>query len=258
MRGEEGRNRATPPVRRFLVREKGFLEMMKASLITTAACLTLSGAAVADFTGFENTYSQYNDGVTNWDVLTVYATFDTDTDQVLNVYNADIFTADGGGFNHNDLADAQGGSWKPSFSFDIAPAYDPNRDSFVTVGYGVGALASQNQTGLDPGFTDAPSQGFGPFVPLNAGWFNGAPGQPQYAIAGEGGFDYALRVGHFVWDLSRNGAMSSYYFKFSAEIGYKDGDGNTLFGSGEAIYFPTPGALALLGLGGFATRHRRR
>ena len=224
--------------------------MPKAFLITTAASLALTSAAVAEFTGFSGALTRYDDGVTEWQVLDLYATFDTvDTEAVLNVFNADISTSDGLGFNHNDLADAQGGSWKPSFSFEVPFAYDPMRDSYVDVGYGVGALAALNQTALDPNF----GTGLGATIPSGAGWFNLTPDNARWA--GEGG----LHIGHFVWEASRSDSDPFYFFSFEADIGYNEGPGSEVsFGEGSYIWFiPGPGALAVFGLGGLTIRPRR-
>jgi hypothetical protein len=224
--------------------------MNKASLMTSAVVLSLTGAAFADFTGFEGVASRYNDGVTEWQVIDMYANFDTDgTEAVLNVFNAEIFTADSGGFHHNDLADAQGGSWKPSFSFNIPGVYDPMRDSYVDVGYGVGAAAALNQTALDPNFGD----GIGGGVPDGAGWFNLTPDNPRYATGGQ------LHIGHFVWDATRSDGNELGFFVFEADIGFNEGPGSEVsFGQGAYTWaVPAPGALALLGLGGIAARRRR-
>ena len=102
--------------------------MNKASLITAAATLTLTGAAMAGsgFTGFSGVVADYDDGLGgNWTTINMYANFTDDSFAVLNVFNADVFSSDGLGFHHNDLADAQGGSWKPSFSFDIPERMTP-------------------------------------------------------------------------------------------------------------------------------------
>ena len=215
--------------------------MNKASLITAGAVLSLTGAAFADFTGFSGEETQYD----GFNVINVYADFDA-AQAVLNVYNAEIFLTDGSGFNHNDLADAQGGSWKPSFSFDIAGSYDPGKDSYATVGYGVGAMAALNQTALDPSF----GAGLGGFIPVNAGWFNLTPDSPQYATDnGNGG--YSLHVGQFVFAADTT-------FTFDAEIGFNDGPGTEVsFGEGIFTTVPAPGALALLGLSGVVARRRR-
>ena len=60
----------------------------------------------------------------------VYATYSSDAYATLNVFNSDV-TFDSGAidFRHNDLADAQGGSFKPSFSFDVPGAFVPEFDT---------------------------------------------------------------------------------------------------------------------------------
>lgn len=225
--------------------------MKTGNSIKFAALLALAGSAHAmagsGFTGFSYDVDVYADGFGgDWYTVDVYADFTDDSWAVLNVFNADITTNDGGGFHHNDLADASGGSWKPSFSFDIAGIYDPNRDSYVTIGYGVGAAAALNQTALDPGF----GPGSGGYIPENAGWFNLTPGDPQYASGG------SLKVAHFVMSVDRTGLD---FMTFTADVGYNTGPGSEVnFGAdSQIIAIPAPGALALLGLGGLAVRRRR-
>jgi MYXO-CTERM domain-containing protein len=217
--------------------------MNKVSLLTAGAALSLTGAAFADFTGFSGVESTYG----GMNVIDVYADFDAAGSAVLNIFNASVFLTDGSDFNHNDLADAQGGSWKPSFSFSVPGVYDPDADSYVTIGYGVGALAALNQTALDPGFGD----GLGGTMPMGtAGWFNLTPDNAQYATDnGEGG--YSLHVGQFVFAADTT-------FTFDAEIGFNNGPGTTVgFGEGIFTTVPAPGALALLGLSGVVARRRR-
>ena len=195
-----------------------------AALIATAAASSMALAGGNPFTGFSYERSSYDDGTSNWWVVDIYANFTSDDFAVLNVFNSDIGTNDGLGFHHNDLADAQGGSWKPSFSFDIAGAYDPMRDSYVTIGYGVGALAALNQTALDPGF----GTGVGPMIPENAGWFNLTPDNAQFASGGQ------LHVGHFVMNSNRSSLEN---MSFAAEIGYNSGPGTEVaFGYGSEVF----------------------
>lgn len=222
--------------------------------------LCLSNFAAAGFIGFQGDASIYNNGSTDWQVVEMYAEFDTTgTESVSNICNADIKTSDSLGFNHNDLADSQGGSWKPSFSFEITGLYNPLRDSYVTVGYGVGASAALNQTSLDPNF----GTGTGVNIPLNAGWFNLTPASAQFATP-------RLKIGQFVWEVSRSAS-----FTFSAGIGYKDANGNVAFGSGSFSFpessgssspssggvVPEPTSLAMFGIGALGlvgTRRRRK
>ena len=217
-----------------------------AALIATAAASSMALAGGNPFTGFSADVSTYNDGTSDWYVVDMYANFTSDDFAVLNVFNSDIGTNDGLGFNQNDLADAQGGSWKPSFSFDIAGVYDPMRDSYVTIGYGVGAAAALNQTALDPSF----GTGLGANIPVGAGWFNLTPDNPQYASGGQ------LHIGHFAMNADRSGLET---MSFAADIGFNLGPGTEVFfGDGSLeIAVPAPGALALLGLGGLAVRRRR-
>ena len=212
---------------------------MKNLFFAASAAMILAGSASADFLGFEGVESTYDDGTTNWSVIDMYAEYDS-AHATLNIFNA-VVTGD---FNHNDLADATGGSWKPSFSFSIPGSYDPMRDSYVTIGYGVGALAALNQTTLDPNFDPSNLSS----IPEGAGWFNLTPDTPQYA-EDQGDGTYRIHIGHFV-------ATDMDDFSFSAEIGFNDGPGTDVsFGSGEWV--PAPGALALLGLGGIVARRRR-
>ena len=229
--------------------------MMKTSVacIALMTMMRLSNFAAAGVIGFEGDTSIYSDGITDWQVVEMYAKFDTNgTEVVLNIFSSEVKTSDSQGFNHNDTS--SNGSWLPSFSQDIPGQSDPNRDSYVTVGYGVGALASSNKTSLDPDF----GTGTGPFVPSNAGWFNGNPSTAQFATP-------RLKIGQFVWEVSRNAS-----FSFSANIGYKDanstavqfGNGSFSFsGSSSSGAVPEPStaiAMGLLGIVGFAGNRRRR
>jgi hypothetical protein len=217
-----------------------------AALIATAAASSMALAGGNPFTGFSADVSGYNDGTSDWYVVDIYANFTSDDFAVLNVFNSEMSANDNDGFHHNDLADAQGGSWKPSFSFDIAGAYDPMRDSYVTIGYGVGAAAALNQTALDPNF----GPGIGSYPPSGAGWFNLSPDNPQYASGGQ------LHIGHFAMNTNRSNLDT---MSFAADIGFNMGPGTEVnFGNDSLeIPVPTPGALALLGLGGLAVRRRR-
>jgi len=218
--------------------------MMKASLITATAGMALTAAAAADFTGYEGVV----DEIDGYYVINMYAMFDDTSNAVLNVFGADINTSDGGGFHHNDIA---GGNWKPSFSFDIPGTSNPAIDSYVTVGYGVGALAALNLTALDPSF----GSGAGAYIPVDAGWYNGDPNSPQYASTG------SVHVGQFVFGMDRvNESNRIGFFTFDCEIGYNNGPGSgeTFFGDGSWTWdVPAPGALALLGMGGLVARRRR-
>jgi hypothetical protein len=100
------------------------------------------------------------DGVT-YAVIDVYAEFDFETVEVVNVYDVDLSNLAGSSFIHEDFA---GGSWLPSLSNPATSAID----TYVTIGGDAGA---NNTTSLDPEFggamVDVPASG--------AGWYNSSP-----------------------------------------------------------------------------------
>jgi len=222
--------------------------------LTIALVVFTANASSAAFIGFDGTASTYNDGTTDWQVVDVYALYDGvgGTEALLHVFNADITTSDSLGFNHSDLAS---GNWKPSFSFEILPIYDPEKDSYVTIGYGVGALAALNLTSLDPVF----GSGNGPFIPSGGGYYNQTPSEPQFAVSG------SVHVGHFVWDSARSNGNEENFFSYTAQVGYDLGPGTEdNFGSGSYVWesasvIPEPSTALLMGLGlaGLAGVRRR-
>lgn len=220
--------------------------MAHSSLMTLAASSALTTAAAADFIGYTGIVDSGEEYIT----INVYAAFDDPSNAVLNIFGADIHTKDGLGFHHDDIG---GGTWSPSLSLDIPGLSDSERDSYVTVGYGVGPDAATNGTALDPSF----GSGAGPFVPLDAGWYNGNPDNPQFA-----GAEGLVHLGQFVFETARVDAVGAFdFFVFDCEIGYNNGPGSgeTYFGDGEYVWFiPAPGAFAILGLGGLMTHPRRR
>ena len=222
--------------------------MIKISLFAMGAVLSAGTAASADFVSFEGNVNEVGD----YTVIQMFAVYDT-ADIALNVFNAQIVTSDAGGFNQSDVQIGAGDTWAPNASLDIPGFADSATDSYVTIGYGVGAEAATNGTSLDPGF----GTGLGGTIPSGAGWFNGNPPAEQGVSGYAGGIDgisgYAVMVGQFVW----TGAASS--FCFDAKMGSNAGAGSEVdFGEDTFLCFcPTPGALALLGLGGFTTRRRR-
>ena len=229
--------------------------MMKASLLTTTAALAVASAASADFIGFDGVVSEVGD----YTVIKMYAVYDAE-DIALNVFNAQIVTKDAGGFNQSDVQIGAGGTWAPNASLDIPGFADSAIDSFGTIGYGVGAAAATNGTALDPTFLDA-TGGLGAYVPSGGGWYNGNPTSEQVAGAVDGIGAYAVWVGQFAFATSRITAPKGKphnFFTFDCEMGSKDAAGDVFFG-GDIFQWtiPTPGALALLGLGGLTTRRRK-
>ena len=214
-------------------------------ILGTTTALVLTGTASAEFLGFDGFYSVNDDGN---NVVQMFAVFENADAVALNIFNANVYVV-GGEFIHNDVQIGAGGTWNPTASLDIPGFSDSSNDSYVTIGYGVGADASLNGTALDPGF----GSGLGSTIPVGAGWYNGNPSNEQVASEFGGGFNgrsgYAVMLGQFVWSDGMN-------FCFEGEIGYKSGAGTDIY-FGSDVCFPTPGTLALLGLGGCATRRRR-
>ena len=219
-------------------------------ILGSATALLITGAASADFIGFDGTLTKNSQGN---NVVQVFAVFDNADAVALNIFNADISA--GGEFIHNDVQIGAGGTWTPSASLDIPGFSNSSNDSYVTIGYGVGTAAATNGTNLDPGFGE--TNGLGGTIPVGAGWFNGNPPNAQVASAFAGGTDgisgYAVMIGQFVF-------AGELLFSFDAEMGANSGAGSEVV-FGADVYtlpaIPAPGALALLGLGGLVARRRR-
>ena len=225
----------------------------KTIVIGTAATAALASAASADFLGFDGNVSINGD----YTVIKMHAVFSNNTDVALNLFETFISTGDGAGFVHSDVQAGAGGTWSPTASLNIPGFADPAQDSYVNIGYGVGPDAAFNGTTLDPTFNDA-TGGLGPNVPSGAGWYNGNPTNEITGTSYSGGVDgisgFSVMVGQFVFETARMDTED--WFVFDAEIGFANPDvafGDDLFTYG----IPAPGALALLGLGGIASRRRR-
>ena len=219
--------------------------MMKVTLLASTIGLSVASIASADFIGFDGVVSTNSQGN---NVVQMYGVYDTSDAVVLNVFGADIGAPVG--FTHNDVQVGNGGSWKPDASLDIPNFADSSNDSYVTVGYGVGADAGTNGTALDPSF----GTGLGGTIPVGAGWYNGNPNAPQTVEAFGGGYDglsgYAVMLGQFVFS-------GDLIFEFTADIGANSGSGSEVVFGQDTFIIPAPGALALLGLGGLVARRRR-
>ena len=226
---------------------KVLTDMNKNLIIGTTTALILTGTASAEFLGFDGTLSVNGDGN---NVVQMFAVYDNDDAVGLNVFNADISASSD--FIHSDVQAGAGGTWNPTASLDIPGFADSASDSYVTIGFGVGAAAALNGTSLDPGF--APTGGLGGTIPVGAGWFNGNPTSEQGVSAFGGGIDgisgFAIMIGQFVWSGDQ-------IFSFSAEMGANSGAGTDVVFGEDTFVIPAPGALALLGLGGLVARRRR-
>jgi MYXO-CTERM domain-containing protein len=240
---------------------------MKTVLFVASVASAIAASANAGFLGFTGFSYIASNGNR---VIDVFAVVSNASDKLLNVYNANITNNAGAGgatfFTQQATLATRG--WKP----DATTSNRSNTvDSFMTIGVNTGApeygqyYASQG-TGADGGFTFGWST-LGNTVPANAGWFLSPPTLPD-SIAesltgltgtrvnlGPAGQDSNLGIwcAHMVMDGSTTSCL------WGATAAIKDGV-TGLVSSGSVTagqLIPAPGAIALMGLAGFAARRRR-
>jgi len=238
---------------------------MKTVLFVAAAASAVVASADAGFLGFvasSRTVGAYT-------VVDVFAGVQNASDKFLNVYNT---TSNGTFYQAAGLANK---TWKPD-----AANFNSTRtsiDSFMTAGtysggaYGGVYYASTNTNG-DPNFTGtswnaSPASAAATTIPALAGWYTGDPfsiDNTAESIVGlsnringtnASGANFGIWCAHLV--LSGNQLIGT-DFTFSAFASIKDGvSGAVSQASSSFTAVPAPGALALLGLAGFAARRRR-
>ena len=226
---------------------------------STGAMADLSGLVGQDTLRFYDANGQSQTDLQNaaYAVIDVYLEYaaentegyrnaDTSTKAMRNV---NISAAGFSDFTQKDITGSPG-SWAPQESKDVSPNAISTIDSFVTVGGEVGSGAEKNATyfPLAPwGDLSAPNI-FNP----NIRWANYNTMQTE--------LDSELRVmvGRFVvtGEEARNGAS----FSMSGFTSYSYGTNTGTFTAhfeNEFVFTPTPGAVALLGIGGASLRRRR-
>ena len=238
---------------------------MKTVLFVAAAASAVVASADAGFLGFvasSRTVGAYT-------VIDVFAGVQNASDKFLNVYN---MSSNGTFFQATGLANK---TWKPD-----AASFNSTRssiDSFMTAGtysggaYGGEFYASTNTTG-DPNFTGSswnatPASPAATTIPANAGWYTADPTSVDNSAeslaglvgrvngTGAAGANFGIWCSHLV--LLGNKVIGT-DFTFSAFASIKDGvSGAVSQSSSSFAAIPAPGALALLGLAGFADRRRR-
>jgi hypothetical protein len=170
-----------------------------------------------------------------------------ETNVLLNVYN----------FNDTNLGTTyfQGltsAGWAPNEQGSIfTTGVSQSFDSFIAIGgvtnEGSDGRAYQmagNGVAVDPNFDNNNADGPG----TNAGWFNGNPNNPIGASAGG-----RVLIGRFSIAGSTGFSLEGSY----GQITFNQGVGTP--GEQESfVVVPAPGALALLGLAGMASRRRRK
>jgi hypothetical protein len=234
---------------------------MRISTLLGAGLATLvAGAASAEITGayvinYSVTAADYDGAESTVYVQDLYLSSDDGADVALNVFN---YSA-GDNAASSYFQSFTGTGWQPTNlggPFD-APALRL-ADSFVTIGgFAQDTLLPEQApgagagTGLDPNFggNDAAAPG------ADAGWYNGSPPSLNGAVGA---------VPEASGDLIGLGVLIGRF----ATVGESDLVGGTLevtwnqgLGTpgqqGSFTITPAPGALALLGLAGFAGRRRR-
>ena len=239
---------------------------MKTVLFVAAAASAVVASADAGFLGF--VASSRTVGANT--VIDIFAGVQNSSDKFLNVYN----------LNSNGTFVQQAGllskTWKPD-----AASFNSTRssiDSFMTAGtysggaYGGEYYASTNTQG-DPNFTGTswnatPGSAAATTIPANVGWYTTDPTSVHNnaeSLAGltgrvngtNGQFaTHGIWVAHLV--LSGAGREIGTDVSFAGFASIKDGISGALSqGSSSFAAVPAPGALALLGLAGFAARRRR-
>jgi MYXO-CTERM domain-containing protein len=242
---------------------------MKTLAIAVVGTASLVASADAGFLGFVAAAKQSGTNV----IVDVFAAVSNASDKFLNVYNTNTSTtAAGGFFQATGLANK---TWKPD-----AASFNSTRssiDSFMTAGtysggaYGGEYYASTNTNG-DPNFTGTswsgtPASPAATTIPALAGWYTGDPTsidngaesiaglQNRINGTGAAGANFGIWCAHLV--LVGNQAIGT-DFTFSAFASIKDGvSGAVSQASSSFAAIPAPGAIALLGLAGFAARRRR-
>ena len=251
---------------------------MKIALIGMVGAASLVASADAGFAGFV----AYSRNVGANTVIDIFAATTNASDKFLNVYD---LSATGTFVQKAGLATK---TWKPDVA-GFTSTRNTSDDSFMTAGtfsggaYGGEYYASANTTG-DPGFTGTswsatPASPAATTIPNNAGWYTGDPtsvdnnAELMSAWAGSFGRTNSVFVSGFnaganatanatngIWCahlvVAGNNKVIGVDFTFAAEASIKDGvNGATT--QARYQFIPAPGAIALLGVAGLASRRRR-
>jgi MYXO-CTERM domain-containing protein len=218
--------------------------MKKSTLsLTIVAGSLIASSAMADYTGLTSVNSDNGDGT--W-TAQIYANFSAATDELDAVFgdaqNA-LSISTSGSFYQNAL----GGATSTSINPALIPLFPSLAlDSWVTIGL-------SDQTGnalLNIGIDFSGFEAGGSISTDNGSWF-ATPDDPQVLA----GADLRVLVGQFTMmgmDDNVSGVLN---------LQGKAGGGVTYQARDQDFNFsmvPAPGALALLGLAGIASRRRRK
>jgi hypothetical protein len=258
---------------------------MKTLAIAVVGTASLVASADAGFLGFVALAKQSGANV----IVDIYTAVGNSSDKFLNVYNLNASTA-GGFVQQAGLATK---TWKPdAASFNSTRS---SIDSFMTAGtysggaYGGEYYASTNTNG-DPNFTGTswsgtPASAAATTIPANAGWYTGDPtsvdnsaqllaplavGYTRFdsgataaqgntlGSAGSANAQYGIWCSHLVIAGTLNNAtLFDGVIAWIGSASIKDGVTGATDQRISNMAVPAPGALALLGVAGFASRRRR-
>ena len=196
---------------------------------------------MADYSGLS--YSGVDNGDGTW-TARIYVNFDTPTDQLNAVFgdpDDSLLISSTNGFYQNSFGGATSANINPAF-YDLFPSL--LQDSWVTIG-----LDDQTDNAmLDIGIDWTGFEGGGDIATNNGAWF-ATPADAQ-VLAGE---DLRVLVGQFTMyglDAHVSGVLNLQGYGSNFES----------FQVRNQVFdyaVPAPGAIALLGLAGLATRRRR-
>ena len=221
------------------------------------ASLMTSSPADADFIdaiqiGYWVTAQDFGGEEVTRYVVDVYMLSDDPNDTLKNIYNWNL--PDYARLNY--FQSFTGSGWQPS---NLGGPFDTAAlrlaDSFVTIGgFTQDTLLPEQSpgagagTGLDPNFGGNTAA----FPGALAGWYNGSPPSLNGQVGMlPGTLGMGVLVGRFAYDgdFDLTGSM--------LEVTWNQGLGTPGVQAGFEVNIPAPGALALLGLAGFAGRRRR-
>ena len=250
---------------------------MKIAIVGMVGAASLVASADAGFLGF--VASVRTSGA--YKIIDIFAGVSNASDKFLNVYDLNAVSSSGF-YQQAGLATK---TWKPD-----AAGFTSTRnaiDSFMTAGtfsggaYGGEFYASTNTNG-DPNFSGTswnatPASAAATTIPALAGWYTGDPtsvDNSAESLAGLAGrvngtvasattggnaetptsAAYGIWCAHLV--VAGNNKVLGTDIQWSAFVSIKDGvTGQT--SQLSSSFVPAPGAIALLGLAGFASRRRR-
>ena len=219
----------------------------------------LASSATAGFTGWTAAMTDHG----SYLYVDVFAGLSVSSQHLLNVFNMDVAATGATFVQGNTMATR---SWAPA----LGTATMDSADSFVTLGMMVDGsqIYASGATSNDPNFTNYLTAG-ATTIPHLAGWYNTAPlGTDADAVSllstvPNARWDGAIPtdgvwVAHFVFnsaDIAPGATLS-----FSGSVGFRDaGSQVALYGQDTRTFaLPAPGAIAVLALGGFASRRRPR